>query len=462
MSKQDTVTIELPLGGVGETLTWNQFEEACEYAKKFASALDEPVDPVKRAIWRKERGLLRKYGDLPGPPGLDPGWTLRCFQQGLIGIDPNTRWVMRAVGDCANVDSPVIIRGDTGTGKEVVARCIHYLGSRSKGPFIAVNCAGIPDALLESELFGHKRGAFTDAKADRKGKFEQAGTGTIFLDEIGDMPAYLQAKVLRVLQDRVVDPVGATAPGDTVDVRVLAATNKDLDEQMRKGQFRKDLYYRLNTMEINLLPLYLRPADLPLLLFHFITEYNQRYGAGIAHVTQGLLEELMLHRWPGNARELQSLVHRSCNFVSGRADDAETLPSLDLQHAIPALYLRKRESGKELAHHKKVTLSKLRAFDSYQFMQGRDRYLAASSQRRWTMEHRSEVLRREHSGDDVQAQRDTRQPAPDVFELLAERYEFKEVERRYVLALLQTAESISEASKRSGMTRDKIRKLKGA
>jgi two-component system, NtrC family, nitrogen regulation response regulator NtrX len=210
----------------------------------------------------------------------------------------------------------VLIYGENGTGKELVARTIHALSRRRPGPFIEVNCAAIPEELIESELFGHMKGAFTGATADRHGKFELADTGTLFLDEIGDMSVKTQAKVLRALQEQVVEPVGGTS-GVKVDVRVIAATNKELPSEIRAGRFREDLYFRLNVIPIFVPPLRDRGNDVPLLAEHFVAELAREYGRRPKHLHPGAATGLASYRWPGNVRELRNVIERLMIMVPG-------------------------------------------------------------------------------------------------------------------------------------------------
>jgi two-component system nitrogen regulation response regulator NtrX len=203
----------------------------------------------------------------------------------------------------------VLIFGENGTGKELVARTVHALSRRRNQPFVEVNCAAIPEELIESELFGHVKGAFTGAVADRKGRFEVAHNGTIFLDEIGDMSLKTQAKVLRVLQEQVTEPVGSTTRVQ-VDVRVLAATNKDLLAEIRGGRFREDLYFRLNVIPIFVPSLRDRAEDIPLLVEHFIADLALEYGKRAKTVTPAAMARLKMYRWPGNVRELRNVIER--------------------------------------------------------------------------------------------------------------------------------------------------------
>jgi two-component system, NtrC family, nitrogen regulation response regulator NtrX len=221
-----------------------------------------------------------------------------------------------------------VIFGENGTGKELVARSIHSLSRRRNAPFVEVNCAAIPEELIESELFGHMKGAFTGAVADRRGKFELADGGTLFLDEIGDMTLKTQAKVLRALQEQVVEPVGG-ATGVKVDVRVIAATNKDLPAEIRAGRFREDLYFRLNVIPVYVPPLRQRDADIPILAAHFMAELARENGRRPKRFDAGAAIGLRSYRWPGNVRELRNVIERLIIMVPGEVITLDDLAFLD-------------------------------------------------------------------------------------------------------------------------------------
>jgi transcriptional regulator with GAF, ATPase, and Fis domain len=234
----------------------------------------------------------------------------------LIGTSPKFRAVIEDVQTVAPVDCTVLLRGETGTGKEVVAQAIHDASPRRRHPFVAVNCAAIPSALLESELFGHERGAFTGAVAQTVGRFQAADRGTLFLDEIGDLPLELQPKLLRALQEKQVERLGG---GHTfqVDVRVIAATNQDLWRMVQERTFRADLYYRLDVFPITLPPLRERGDDIPLLIEHFVQVFAKRQGKSIDHIPEEVMEVLKRHDWPGNIRELQNVIERAVIMTTG-------------------------------------------------------------------------------------------------------------------------------------------------
>jgi PAS domain S-box-containing protein len=229
---------------------------------------------------------------------------------GMTSGSPLMQRVLEALPAIAASPSTVLILGETGTGKELVARMIHSLSPKRKGPMVAVNCAALPDALLESELFGYKAGAFTGAVKDKPGRFALAGHGSIFLDEIGELSPVLQVKLLRVLQEKTYEPLGATRT-EVTDARVVVATNKDLSEEMRKGTFREDLYYRVNVLRVELPPLRKRREDIPLLVAQFIERFNRLQEKSIQGITGEALSLLMAHEWPGNIRELENVIERS-------------------------------------------------------------------------------------------------------------------------------------------------------
>ncbi len=254
----------------------------------------------------------------------------------LVGASQPMQRVKEVIAKVAATDSPVLIEGDSGTGKELVAAAIHRLSPRATGPFIPVNCSAIPEDLLESEFFGHVRGAFSGAVSDALGLFRSANEGTIFLDEIAELSPGLQVKLLRVLQEMQVRPVGSTK-AYAVDVRVIAATNRDLDRTIAEGTLRQDLYYRLNVVRISLPPLRARREDIPALVNHFVRRFNRRFRRDVRGMTPDALEALHRYDFPGNVRELENLIERA--YAMGARDQITLgdLPSLAAGSAAPAL-----------------------------------------------------------------------------------------------------------------------------
>ena len=255
-----------------------------------------------------------------------------CFDS-IVGSSEKIREVLEMAGRVAASDATVLITGESGTGKELLAKGVHYNSLRAEGPFVAVNCAAIPENLIESELFGHVKGSFTGAVKDKEGKFELADGGTLFLDEIGDLRIDLQAKILRVLQERHVDRVGGAAPVP-VDVRVIAATNKDIERSVKDGSFREDLYYRLSVIPLQMPPLRERKDDIALLVDHFVKKFNPSRNVS---VTREALDVLTAYGWPGNVRELENAIERASVLRRGDTITPAELPDK----------LRKEKTGVE-------------------------------------------------------------------------------------------------------------------
>jgi formate hydrogenlyase transcriptional activator len=249
------------------------------------------------------------------------------IEEEIIGQSPALRSILNQVRIVAKTDSVTLIQGETGTGKEVIARAIHNQSLRSQGPFVKLNCAAIPGPLLESELFGHERGAFTGACAQTKGRFQQADKGTLFLDEIGDLPLELQPKLLRALQEQEFERLGSSQT-IRVDVRVVAATNQDLSQLTATKQFRADLYYRLNVIPLCLPPLRERAQDIPSLVEHFVRKFSTRMNKPIDEIPDEVMNVLKAHDWPGNIRELQNFIERA---VVLSPDSVLRLPLTDLK-----------------------------------------------------------------------------------------------------------------------------------
>lgn len=243
----------------------------------------------------------------------------------IVGGSSKMRDVYSLVNMVAETNSTVLVRGESGIGKELIADAIHFSSKRAKGNFVKVNCSALPDSLIESELFGHEKGAFTGAESRRKGRFELADGGTIFLDEIGDIPLSTQVKILRILQQREFERLGGTET-IRVDVRIVAATNRNLEELIEKGEFREDLYYRINVFPLFVPPLRERRDDIPILVDHFIDKFNKRNNTQIKRITTSALNMLMVYSWPGNIRELENCIERACILTTDNVIHSYNLP----------------------------------------------------------------------------------------------------------------------------------------
>ncbi len=270
---------------------------------------------------------------------------------GIVSKNPSMLAVFALVRKVCDFKTTVLILGESGTGKELIAKALHYNSIRSKGPFVGVNCGAIPENLLESELFGHVKGAFTDASSDKVGLFEQADGGTFFLDEIGEMPLALQVKLLRVLQEEEIRRVGG-ASAMKVDVRVISATSRDLEQDVIRGRFREDLYFRLNVFALTLPPLRGRMEDIPLLVSHFLAKLGERFGRQGVSSSPAALQALLDYDWPGNVRELENVIERGLILCEGTTLRPESLPerireriSNDTGPIIPADCLSLRQAG---------------------------------------------------------------------------------------------------------------------
>lgn len=273
-----------------ETAVEAMKEEAFEYVTKPFN-VDELQRIIKRALERQEptEQVLKIEGIVTKSPAMDK--------------------ILKTLPKISSTQANVLIMGESGTGKELIAKAIHNLSPKKDNPFVTVNCAGIPETLLESELFGHKKGAFTGATSDKMGLFKAADGGTIFLDEIGELPAALQVKILRVVEDKSFKPIGDTKD-IKVELRVISATNKELEKEVIEGKFREDLYYRLNVIPIRIPPLRERKEDVPVLVNYFLTKYSQEFGKDIKKISSSALELLTSYDFPGNVRELENIIER--------------------------------------------------------------------------------------------------------------------------------------------------------
>ena len=290
---------------------------AYDYLTKPLEDVGEVTRLVQRAAERKR--LVSRNRE------LERQLEAREVFGGMVGESPAMREVFRLIETVALSDSTVLIEGESGTGKELAARAIHDRSPRRKAPFVAVNCGAIPEAILESELFGHLKGAFTGAVANKRGLFEAASGGTLFLDEIGDMPLPMQVKLLRALQEGEVKPVGSAQPVE-VNVRTIAATNVDLKAAVKKGGFREDLFYRVNVIGLRLPPLRERVEDLPLLAFHLLRKHAAHAGKKVERISAAALQALSLWPWKGNVRELENVVERAVVLTSGQSIELSDLP----------------------------------------------------------------------------------------------------------------------------------------
>ncbi len=302
---------------------YGEIQDAVEAMRQ--GAFDYICKPItrKELLRKVEKALdtgLRKTGrtgraDVP----------LAALHEKIVGVSPGIRRIRIAIKKVHSTDSSVLIRGESGTGKELVARAVHRQGPRAGGPFVKVNLSSLAEGILESELFGHEKGAFTGAVSRRPGRLETADGGTLFLDEIGDTPPGIQTKLLRFLEEKLFERVGGNL-GIQVDTRVVSATNADLEKRIREGTFRQDLFFRLNVIPIHVPPLRARPEDVPLLADHFITLFSREMGQGRVSLQEKAMEKLVRHSWPGNVRELRNVMERAMVLSdSGRIGPEEIL-----------------------------------------------------------------------------------------------------------------------------------------
>lgn len=333
-----TPVVLLTAFGTVETAVQAMKEGAFDFLQK-PFGLEQLKDVVSRALRPKEEGGVERP---------------------IIAKSQRMLELLDMAKEAAQSAAPVLITGESGTGKELLARYIHAQGPRREGPFVAVNCAAIPEGLLESELFGHERGAFTGAVGQKKGKFELAHRGTLLLDEISEMPISLQAKLLRALQEGEVDRIGGTKPVK-VDVRPIATSNRDLLQRIKEGKFREDLYFRLNVIHLHIPPLRERREDIPLLVHHFLEKYSRLNGRPLRELSPKAMKALLDYHWPGNVRELENVIHRAVLFSRGeRIEERDlrletealteeghrTLPDLNLREAEKRLIVLALERAK--------------------------------------------------------------------------------------------------------------------
>ncbi len=282
-------------------------------------SVDEVIILVRRAIEFKSLQVENRR--------LHTELEDRYGYRNMVGASPSMRGIIDLIATVSQSRSTVLITGKSGTGKELVARAIHYQSPRKNGPFVKINCAALPSELMESELFGHEKGAFTGAIRRYKGRFERADGGTLLLDEISEMSPQLQAKLLRVLQEREFEPVGSSETIQ-VDVRIIATTNRDLGKEIEAGTFREDLFYRLNVINVQLPPLRERIDDIPVLAGHFLQKFNQENGKAIEGISDEVLDVWRRYDWPGNVRELENIVERAVVMCKGKVLDVSGIPAV--------------------------------------------------------------------------------------------------------------------------------------
>jgi DNA-binding NtrC family response regulator len=309
--------------------------------------LVKPLDPEEVSLLIER--LLKSQELLKEVSFLRKELTKQYRFHDLVSKSPKMQKIFELARTVAKSNSNILILGESGTGKELLARAIHNESPRANGPFVAVSCVAIPDTLLESELFGHEKGAFTDAIAQKKGKFELAHGGTLFLDEIGDISPKMQLTLLRVLEEKEFTRVGGTKP-IKVDVRIIAATNRDLQKAVQEGRFRDDLYYRLNVITIQLPPLRERKEDIPLLVQHFIEKFNLQIGKKVERISDEALRILMQYDWPGNVRELENTIERAMVITKGKVITPEDIEIPGLQKSFLPPESEKTLEAVERAH----------------------------------------------------------------------------------------------------------------
>jgi transcriptional regulator with PAS, ATPase and Fis domain len=313
---------------------------------------------ISTAILRDSSGLVvggvETFRDLSHVEQLRKELEGRYSLGDIIGRSRPMQDLFEVLPAIAASDSTVVIHGASGTGKELFARALHELSPRRDQRFVAINCGALPDTLLSSELFGHKAGAFTDARTDKPGRFAHAEGGTIFLDEIGDISQAMQVRLLRVLQEHVYEPLGSVEPVEA-DVRVIAATHRDLSELVKRGEFREDLYYRINVIRLELPYLRDRREDIPLLIDHFIGRFNRLQGKGVVGVSEEVLALLMAHEFPGNARELENIIEHAFVLCGGGIIELQHLPP-EIRHGDEAPAVQSR-SGMTLRDMEAVHIS---------------------------------------------------------------------------------------------------------
>ncbi len=314
---------------------------AFDFITKPFENIDVVPIAIKKAVEHREmvKRLSNAEKDLKDKYGFE----------NIIGTSPEMQRVFRTVRDVANSDATILIEGASGTGKELVARAVHFNSARSERAFLACNCSSLSESLIESELFGHVKGAFTSAFSDKRGLFEAANHGTLFLDEIGEIPQTTQVRLLRALQEGEIIPVGSSEVR-RVDVRIIAATNKELDKLVEQGKFREDLYYRINVINISMPPLRERKGDIDLLVMHFIKKYNERNSKQIEGIDRATMQLLYNYSWPGNVRELENAIERAVILEKGITLSTAVLPTNLLKSTGQMFDPKKAGSGDYLTY----------------------------------------------------------------------------------------------------------------
>ncbi|MFQ5544029.1 MAG: sigma-54-dependent transcriptional regulator, partial [Nitrospiria bacterium] len=339
----DIPVILITAHGTIETAVKAMKEGAFDYiTKPFDES--ELLGVVKKAV--AVSGIRRKE------PSLKPGEISRC---GIIGKTPEMNEIFKVIDKVAASPSTVMITGETGTGKELIARALHSRSNRKDKPFIAINCSAIPENLIESELFGYEKGAFTGAVTAKPGRFELANNGTLFLDEIGDLKVEVQVKLLRVLQDRTFERVGGIR-SIQMDTRLISATNRDLSVEVEAERFRKDLFYRLNVVTIDVPPLKDRIEDIPALAYHFIEKYNRRLEKNVGSIAQEAMQKLLSHHYPGNIRELENIMERAVLMAEGDTIKISDLSIVAIEAAPPSLEINIKAASKKALSRAEKTM----------------------------------------------------------------------------------------------------------
>jgi DNA-binding NtrC family response regulator len=333
----DLVLLDIRMGGVGGLEVLDQLKSTDPLVPVIVmtaySTWDNAVEAMRRGAYDfikkpfEDNELVREVvaRALAQRAMLSKG-ELRDAASEILGNSEAMRDVLNVIRRVAPTDSTVLVTGESGTGKELFSRALHYCSHRAGGPFLSVNCGAFPESLLESELFGHVKGAFSGAYQDKKGLIEVCDKGTFFMDEVGELSASTQVRLLRVLEDRRVLPVGGTKPRK-VDVRFLCATNRDLEEEIRTGRFRADLFYRINVLPVHIPPLRERKKDIPLLAAHFLAKYARRLGRDVTGISPRVQAKLMAYHWPGNVRELENSIQRAVTLSRGPILDTDPILS---------------------------------------------------------------------------------------------------------------------------------------